>query len=85
MNIPKLYPLKLIRKGCLDCCGGSVKSVRFCADTECYFWYLRLGKYPRTLIKEDRKKYEQLFDKANFEKGGMFSPKEEVSSFELKE
>lgn len=83
MKIPRLSPLKQIRKHCLDCMGDSIKSVRFCHDTNCPFWYLRFGKRPKTFIRENGKNYEQLFDRDNFKKGGKFSPDDDISSYKL--
>ena len=83
MKVPKLSPLKQIRKQCLDCCGGSVKTVRFCHSTDCPLWFLRFGKFPKTAIREHGKKFEQLFYKENFKKGARFSPNKEISSYGL--
>ena len=83
MKIPRLQPLKQIRKQCLDCCCGSTKTIRFCASTECSIWYLRLGVYPRTFIRRHGKKFEQLFDKENFKIGAKFSPDIEVEEYKL--
>ena len=49
------YPLKAIRRKCLDCCGSS-KSVRFCTldgihSTKCDLWPFRFGKRPSTIRK----------------------------------
>lgn len=75
MKLPKkLHPLKLIRKNCLDCCGNSSITVQFCASTDCHLWYLRFGKRPKTFIKMKGKKFESLFDKENFKKGGKYDP-----------
>jgi len=83
MNIPKQSPLKQIRRFCLQCMGGSIKSVRFCADINCSLWYLRFGKFPKTFIRKNGKKFEQLFDKSNFQEGERFCPNKEVSSYKL--
>jgi len=83
MNIPKPSPLKQIRKQCLECCCGAVKRIRFCASIDCPLWYLRFGKYPKTVIREQGKKFEQLFYKENFKKGAIFSPNKEISSYGL--
>lgn len=42
----KITPLKAIRKHCLECQGGSCKSVRQCENTECRFWIYRMGHNP---------------------------------------
>lgn len=83
MKIPKLSPLKQIRKQCLECCCDSVKSIRFCHSTNCPLWYLRFGKFPKTVIREKGKKSELLFDKSNFIKGAIFSPEKEISLFKM--
>jgi len=74
MKIPRLSPLKQIRKQCLDCCCGSVKTIRFCHSIDCPLWYLRFGKFPKTVLREQGRKYEQLFDKDNFKNGAKFLP-----------
>lgn len=83
MKIPKQSPLKQIRKQCVECCGGHRKSVRFCHSTDCPLWLLRFGKFPRTVLRENDKKYGPLFDKDNFKTGGKFCPSKEVASYEL--
>ena len=83
MKIPKQSPLKQIRKQCLECCCESVKSVRFCHSTDCPLWFLRFGKFPKTVIREYGKKFEQLFNRENFKKGTRFSPEKEISSYGL--
>ena len=74
MKIPRQSPLKQIRKQCLECCCGSVKTIRFCHSTDCPLWYLRFGKFPKTVLREQGRKYEQLFDKDNFKNGAKFLP-----------
>lgn len=83
MKILKQSPLKQIRKQCLECCGGGVKSVRFCHSIDCSLWYLRFGKFPKTAIREYGKKFEQLFNKENFKKDTRFSPEKETSTYKL--
>lgn len=83
MRLPRPSPLKQIRKTCLECCGGSIKTIRFCHSVDCHLWLLRFGKYPRTFAKENGKKFEQLFDKENFKVEAKFSPDEEISTYEL--
>ena len=83
MRLPRPSPLKQIRRFCLDCCGGSTKSIRFCHSVDCTLWYLRFGKYPRTFVREKGKKSEQLFDLNNFKKGAKFSPDLEIEDYEL--
>ncbi len=83
MKIPRQLPLKQIRKQCLDCCCGQVKIIRFCAATECPLWYLRFGRFPKTVIKTSGKEWEQLFDKENFKIGAKFSPDIEVEEYKL--
>lgn len=72
MKIPRLSPLKQIRKQCLDCCCGSVKTIRFCHSIDCPLWYLRFGKFPKTVLREQGRKSEQLFNKDNFKNGAKF-------------
>jgi hypothetical protein len=83
MKIPRQFPLKLIRKQCLYCCCRQFKTIRFCADTGCHLWYLRFGVYPKTAIKLNGKKWEQLFDKENFKKGKKFCPDKYVDEYRL--
>ena len=83
MKIPRQLPLKQIRKQCQDCCFGSVKIIRFCHSIDCPLWYLRFGKYPRTIIKTNREEWEQLFNKDNFKKDGKFSSDKELNAFKL--
>lgn len=83
MKIPRLSPLKLDRKFCLDCCGGSVKTIRFCHSINCPIWYLRFGKFPKTIIKAKGKEWEKLFDKEHFKIGAKFCPDIEVEEYEL--
>ncbi len=83
MRIPRQLPLKQIRKQCLDCCCGSIKTIRFCHSIDCFLWYLRFGMYPKTVIRKKGKKGEQLFDKGNFEKRGKFSPDKEGDEYRL--
>ena len=83
MKIPKLSPLKQIRKQCLDCCSGSVKTIRFCAATECPLWYLRFGMYPKTAIRLNGHKWEMLFDKENFKNSKRFCPDKYVDEYKL--
>jgi hypothetical protein len=83
MNIPKQSPLKQIRKQCIECCGGSKKSVRFCHSTECPLWNLRFGKFPKTVIRENGNNNIQLFEKKNFKSGGKFSPQNKESTYAI--
>ena len=83
MKIPRQSPLKQIRKFCRECTVGSTKSVRFCHSINCSLWYLRFGRYPKTVIREIGKKAEQLFDRDNFKKGAKFCPDKEESSYKL--
>lgn len=83
MKIPRHSPLKQIRRHCLYCCGGKVKTVRFCHSLDCPLWHLRFGKFPRTVIREGGEKFRQLFDKENFELGAKFCPAEVESAYKL--
>ena len=74
MKIPKQSPLKQIRKQCRECCGGSTKSIRFCSDCTCPLWYLRFGMFPKTYIRENGKRAEQLFDPDSFKSCAEFNP-----------
>ena len=54
-----MSPLKALRLRCIDCYGGSLKSVRGCASTDCPSWPFRLGHSPwRKELSQERK--EQL-------------------------
>jgi len=83
LKIPRLSPMKQIRKFCIYCCGGYRKSVLFCSDTECPLWYLRLGTKPQSVINRNGKKYVDVFNPENFKEGAKFCPHKEVSSFKL--
>jgi hypothetical protein len=83
MKLPKQSPLKQIRKQCIDCCCGCLKTIRFCCSTNCPLWYLRFGKHPETVIRENGKRYLPLFDKNNFKVGARFCPNKVVTSYEL--
>ena len=83
MKIPRQSPLKQIRRFCVSCCGGSTKSVRFCHDVDCSLWFYRFGRRALTVVRERGKKYEQLFDKSNFEKGGKFCPNKDEADYVL--
>ena len=83
MNIPKLSPLKQIRKNCIDCCCNQYKTIRYCASTDCALWYLRFGMYPKTVIRTKGEKWEQLFDKENFKEGAKFCPNKYVEEYKL--
>ena len=54
-----MSPLKALRLRCIDCYGGSLKSVRGCTSTDCPSWPFRLGHSPwRKELSQERK--EQL-------------------------
>lgn len=72
MSVPKLSPLKQIRRFCLYCQVGSVKGVRLCCDTNCPNWYFRFGKFPKPLIRKNINKYGPLFNKCNCDEKGHF-------------
>jgi hypothetical protein len=78
MKTPRQSPLKQIRSQCLDCCGGSVKMVRYCSGVDCPLWHLRFGKSPKRIVKELGEEAEALFEKANFVAGGKFSPEKNL-------
>lgn len=83
MKISKQHPLKLIRKYCLDCCCGSIKTIRFCHSIDCPLWYLRFGRFPKTIIKLNGKRWERLFDTENFKKGKKFCSDKYVDESKL--
>jgi len=83
MNIPKQSPLKQIRKQCVECCGNSVKTVRFCHSIDCPLWFLRFGKFPKTILRENGDKSGSLFERENFKKGGKFCPDRELNLYKL--
>ncbi len=83
MKVPRQLPLKQIRKQCRDCCCDNVKTIRFCYSTDCPLWYLRFGKFPKTVIKTKGREWEQLFNKDNFKKDGKFSSDKELNEFRL--
>ena len=54
-------PLRSIRAKCLDCCCGSVKTVKYCSALSCDLWYYRFGLRPSTA----KQKYgKELLDPA---------------------
>ncbi len=83
MKIPKQSPLRQIRKFCVTCCGGHVKSVRFCHSVNCELWFFRFGRFPRTVVREFGKSAEQLFEPKYFEIGCKFSPDKSESDYIL--
>jgi hypothetical protein len=51
-------PLKTIRKNCLECAGGSVKTITYCScdgvrSPRCHFWPYRLVRRPQN-VKDQR-------------------------------
>lgn len=40
---------RLIRKGCLECCGGQSIEVHYCPNIKCHLWEWRFGKRPGTV------------------------------------
>ena len=51
-----MSPLKALRLRCIDCYGGSLKSVRGCTSTDCPSWPFRMGQNPwRAPASEERK------------------------------
>jgi hypothetical protein len=67
MNMRRLSPLKQIRLRCLDCRGNQYKQVRFCDTADCPLWYLRFGKMPQTVIRNEGRVAEKLFRPENFQ------------------
>lgn len=49
------YPIKQIRKKCMDCCCGQRTEVDECELEKCPLWPYRFGAYPKTLLKKDPK------------------------------
>ena len=76
-------PLKQIRRQCLNCCCGSPKTVKLCADVDCPLWYFRFGVSPKAYVSRTGKESEQLFDKENFKNGGKYSPDQLVDEMEV--
>jgi hypothetical protein len=76
-------PIKAHRWKCLDCCGGSSKMVRYCQVTSCPSWYLRMGVFPDTYIKNNpHLNPGEFFEKKNFKIGGKFGPEKELSELD---
>ena len=51
-----MSPLKALRLRCIDCFGGSLKSVRGCTSTDCPSWPFRMGRNPwRAPVSEERR------------------------------
>lgn len=44
--MPRITPLKAIRKKCLECSNGSRKEVEHCTIPECALYPYRFGKNP---------------------------------------
>jgi hypothetical protein len=84
MDIPRQFPLKSIRKNCLECIGNQYSLVKFCHLTYCPLWFLRFGKMPQTIIKKGGTEWEALFDPENFQEGGKFGPDKDISSMKLR-
>ena len=57
-----MSPLKALRLRCIDCYGGSLKSVRDCTSTDCPSWPFRLGHSPwrKELSQERREQLRRL-------------------------
>ena len=45
--MPKLTPIKAIRKKCLDCCCGSFTEVKLCTISKCPLYPYRMGHRPK--------------------------------------
>ena len=82
-KLPRPSPLKQIRKFCVDCCGGSYKTVMCCGSLDCSLWYLRFGTFPETYVKRKGKEYAGLFDKENFKPGAKYDPAQYVEDIKL--
>ena len=82
-SIHKQSPLKQIRRQCVNCCCGSTKTIRFCADTDCPLWLFRFGMSPKAWVRKKGDEHAQLFIKKNFESGGKYSPDQLVDEMEV--
>ena len=82
MNLPRHFPLKQIRLKCLDCWGNQYKQVRFCDTTDCALWYLRFGKMPKTVIRNEGEEAKKLFVPENFQDGGIYAQDEDIKLVE---
>ena len=83
MRLPRPSPLKQIRKFCVDCTGGQIKTIQFCCSLDCPLWYLRFGTFPSTYIKRRGKKVTHLFNKEYFKPGAKYDPAQCVEDIEL--
>ena len=79
-KIPHQSPLRQIRHFCLACHYNQPSEVRFCSDPGCALWFLRFGRSPKRVIKEQGSQAEKLFEPENFRKGSKFDPDKEVRS-----
>jgi len=52
--MPKLTPLKTIRRECLSCGGGSYENVEQCKSSLCNLFLFRMGKDPSRTGKTNR-------------------------------
>ena len=75
--------MKQARKFCVDCCCGSIKSIRLCCDVDCPLWFLRFGTFPATYVRRNGKEYVQLFDKENFKAGARYDSAQCVEEMRL--
>jgi hypothetical protein len=66
-SFPKQVKLK-----CLDCCCGNRDEVKFCSIPDCPLWMLRFGTVPKTYVSSNGEGHEVLFDKKQFDEGGIF-------------
>jgi hypothetical protein len=82
-RLPRPSAIKQIRKFCVDCCQGSIKTIQFCAAVDCALWNLRFGTFPATYVKRYGNKVRKLFDKENFKKGGKYSSDQYVEDIRL--
>ena len=57
-----MTPIKTIRINCLECGGGSTKSVLWCTCPTCPFWTRRFGCRPESVAKElvDKKLHQSI-------------------------
>ena len=67
-------PVKAIPEFCLECCGGSAKTVRECPSSNCALYAFRFGKNPyinrREMSEEEKEAARLRLEKARERKQG---------------
>ena len=61
--IKRESPLKVIRRNCVECSGGSFREVKFCRAFDCQMWKFRFGVRPETA----ERKHPELLDPESVE------------------